>query len=270
VNLRSRESAALEGRAIAVEPPGAMLEAREIVKGQTISGNDDWCDLGGSYCWSGGVKQLTVESLPVMRLHSPGFSARAVAAAEAEWRYFGEQTHDEHDRVVKAGHKEDAAALYWDRVRTYWVDGTNTRGLDGRNTDSPWSAAFISWLMRKAGAGHRFRYSTRHAVYISQAIRDSQQQRAEAGYWCYPLDQQKPEVGDLVCFTREDGVTYDQQKGGDYKSHCDLVVEVTDGAASIIGGNIGNSVTLRTLPLNADGYLAPRERLFGLMKCRIG
>ena len=47
------------------------------------------------------------------------------------------------------------------------------RGLPGRSQDGDyaWSAAFIDYVMRMAGAGDRFPYSPSHADYINEARR---------------------------------------------------------------------------------------------------
>src|SRR5262249_27073323 len=139
--------------------------------------------------------------------------------------------------------------------------------------DVPWSAAFISWVMKTAGAGERFRYSAQHSAYISRAIQDRQQTHESAGYWCFRLNEAKPLVGSIGCWAREPGVDYDHQKNGDYKGHCDLVVSVAADQVEIVGGNVGNSVTRRPVGLDRNGFLLETshggEQPFGLMQCRI-
>jgi hypothetical protein len=223
-----------------------------------------------------GAFQLTVPAdaadFAAMETGATGFGVKAATIATGEWNFFGQQTYDLAGTTAHKGHDEGDDGWY-QRVGTYWLDGTNTHGLDGRDHDSPWSAAFISWVMRTAGAGTRFRYSTQHSVYISQGIRDFANRREAAGYWTVRLAEAPPKVGDLVCWARESGVDYDHQKGGDYKGHTDLVVAVDAGEIFVIGGNVGNSVTRRPLKRNADGTLAATghggETLFALMQCRL-
>lgn len=38
----------------------------------------------------------------------------------------------------------------------------------------PWSAVFISWVMRQAGAGSAFAYSTAHREYVGAAKRNAE------------------------------------------------------------------------------------------------
>lgn len=195
-----------------------------------------------------------------------------LAICSQEWGYFGRQEYDINGTAIVVGHKEQQPG-YASRIGTYWKVGTNTDGIDGTKTDWPWSAAFISWAMKTAGAGDRFRYSTKHSVYIAQAIRDRISGRQEAGYWCQRLNEYQPQPGDVMCWAREPGIDYDNQKQGWYDGHCDIIVQVTKDHVWVIGGNIGNSVTKRPFARGADGFLSPivvnGENLFGIMQCRI-
>ncbi|MBX3581652.1 MAG: DUF2272 domain-containing protein [Rhizobiaceae bacterium] len=219
--------------------------------------------------WAGGA--ALPPQLPPAGLGS-GFVAELVRICNQEWEYFGRQQYDEAGNAVSTGRKEQEVP-YSTRVGQYWNYGTNTPGIDGTQTGWPWSAAFVSWAAKSAGAGSRFRYSTQHSVYVFQAIRDRVAGRAEAGYWCERLNEYRPAVGDILCWGREAGVDYDSQKDGWYKGHCDVVVEVATDYVWIIGGNVGNSVTKRPVRKNAAGYLSPvvinGENLFGIMRCRI-
>lgn len=200
-----------------------------------------------------------------------GFGGRAVAIALQEWDFWGGQTYDVAGHATRVGHKEGTDG-WCQRVETYWEEGVNVRGIDGRDHDSPWSAAFVSWVMRCAGAGARFRYSTQHSVYVSQAIRDKMQAKMSAGYWGVRLNEETPSLGDVVCWSRQPGIDYEHQNGGDYLGHCDLVVEIRGNGIDVVGGNVGDSVTRRPLAL-ADGFIKPvsygGEQLFALMKNRI-
>jgi hypothetical protein len=200
------------------------------------------------------------------------FAERLRLVAGGQWDFFGQQTYDVNGHALRVGHKEGEDGIF-QRIGEYWLEGTNTHGLDGRDHGVPWSAAFISWSMKQAGAGNRFRYSTQHSVYISQAIRDRLNARADAGYWGFRLNEQAPDVGDIVCWAREDGVDYDNQKNGNYKGHCDIVVQKSDGMVFVIGGNVGDSVTKRPLRLAPNGFLQPTveggETVFALMENRM-
>jgi GH25 family lysozyme M1 (1,4-beta-N-acetylmuramidase) len=207
------------------------------------------------------------------------FAAAATMTATQEWNYFGNQTYDIQGQLTHLGHKEGEGPSepggknWYKRVGDYWLQGVNMSGIDGRDHNMPWSAAFISWVMKTAGAGDRFRYSSQHSAYIYQAIRDLLRQRPTAGYWCWRLNELKPSVGDIVCWSRQSGIDYEHQNNGDYAGHCDLIVQVDAAQVQVIGGNVGDSVTKRPLALNAAGFLAPTvqhgETLFAVMQNRI-
>ena len=198
------------------------------------------------------------------------FIPTIVQTAAAQWEFFGEQTYDIDGRSVQNGHKEGEDGFY-QRIGQYWLEGTNTRNIDGRDHEFPWSAAFISWVMKTSGAGNNFRYSTQHSVYISQAVRDHLNNN-NVGFWGWRLNERKPAVGDLVCWARESGVDFDHQKSGNYAGHCDIVVAVEADEIFVIGGNVGDSVTRRPLALDG-GFLAERkpggESLFAIVQNRV-
>lgn len=129
--------------------------------------------------------------------------------------------------------------------------------------DTPWSAAFISYLMHQAGlTDSQFNFSATHANYIRGAF------LAGDGYAYRACDPRTtiPRVGDLICYSRdrEPLVGYAAWKaaapriGGGTKSHCDLVVSVDRKSSRIetVGGNVLQSVSMRKMKLNAAGTLS--------------
>jgi hypothetical protein len=175
-----------------------------------------------------------------------------IAQATAEWEFFEKQEYDIDGTMIKRG-KQETDEGFWQRVGIYWGDGVGQR-LTGKNTDFPWSAAFISFLMQKVQAGARFKFSAQHSVYIRAAIRAREREDTKYGFWGFRLSERAPEVGDLVCYAREAGISFDT-KSADYKAHADLVIEKLDGAIRVIGGNVGNSVSRKTLRLNDQSLL---------------
>lgn len=143
-------------------------------------------------------------------------------------------------------------------LRGYWTDGA---GLPGGAADratlerTAWSAAFISWLMRQAGAEGRFRYAAGHTAYCAAAKRNRLANDLANPFWLYRVTERAPEAGDLVCTGREDsGVTFDNVDDGQArKSHCDLVVGVAPGRLTVIGGNVGNSVGRKLIRTDEAG-----------------
>lgn len=226
---------------------------------------------GGDGASAEAILAAATARLPSDASPSGAFAQRAVDTAVSEWDRFEHQTYNLQGQTTHVGRKEGEDPWY-KRIGDYWKHGVLDSTLDGRD-DVPWSAAFISWVMRTAGANGRFNYSPQHSVYISRAIRDMKRNNTDAGYWCYRLHAERPSPGDIVCWGRQAGIDYDHQNGGDYKGHCDIVVSVGDDEIEIIGGNVGNSVTRRPLKLLEDGTIKPivqhGENLFGLMKCRL-
>jgi hypothetical protein len=56
-------------------------------------------------------------------------------------------------------------------------------------------------------------------------------------------------------------------KKEDYESHSDIVVAVRPGEADLIGGNVSDSVTRKTIALHPDGRIKDKKnRSFVVMK----
>lgn len=177
----------------------------------------------------------------------------------------------------------------WQRVATYWLGSGTLASVAERPgalqcqqadlpdaathcrsflLDTPWSAAFISWLMRQAGIAD-FPVSASHIPYVAAA-----HARPDAGpYRTADPYSTRLRPGDLVCHLRgrtqalgyaglmqalADGTTTG------WPSHCDLVVASNPGGnrtVYAIGGNVLNTVTLRLMPLDARGALLPAPLL---------
>lgn len=217
--------------------------------------------------------------------------ARAVQIACQEHRLWREPFINQYGRLVKVGPMEaerDALAdgsFAWRRVLFYWQNSVGVADLFRGKTlpfyddaplnealtrvqilDTPWSAVFISYLMRQAGyTEEAFHFSDGHIRYIKPAYA-----AASNPTYAFKLHQplQTPlAAGDLLCYARETprvfgvrGFNYwlaqhhaDQQS---LKMHCDMVVNIQGNRAFTIGGNVVQSVTMRELKLTARGTLA--------------
>ncbi|HET7834404.1 MAG TPA: DUF2272 domain-containing protein [Variovorax sp.] len=130
--------------------------------------------------------------------------------------------------------------------------------------DTPWSAAFVSWLARQAGLGaDEFQFSEAHADYAGAAWQAGSAEAAgrPTAYAMRACDitRTPPRVGDLVCQARGTGAGLDsfekigealaarRSGGGALPMHCDVVVAVDALGFDAIGGNVLQSVTLRRL-----------------------
>ncbi|HQT76895.1 MAG TPA: DUF2272 domain-containing protein [Rhodopila sp.] len=213
---------------------------------------------------------------PFAKVPYQPFSRQAVVAiALREWRLFGRNIADPEADATRTVKPEREQGL-WQRVGEYWWLGLNagstesawTGKHDGQGRIFPrdedgeyaWSAAFISYVMRIAGAGDRFPYSADHADYINAAKR---MKLGQPGKWLVVAERVQdyaPRLGDLVCFGRGTarGLRYDDlPTPGLFTSHCDIVVN-TDmpGQIAVIGGNVEDSVTMNYVPVTDDGRLA--------------
>lgn len=130
--------------------------------------------------------------------------------------------------------------------------------------DTPWSAAFVSWLARQAGlADGEFVFSEAHADYAGAAWQAGAAEAAgrSTRYAMRACDitQTPPRVGDLVCqargaragldtFARIGEVLAEWPTGGAaLPMHCDAVVAVDARGFDAVGGNVLQSVTRRRL-----------------------
>jgi hypothetical protein len=137
----------------------------------------------------------------------------------------------------------------------------------------PWSAVFISYVMRTAGAGSAFAYSTLHQTYIRAARQNRLSGNAASPFWAFRATEVAPVVGDLVCAARENsGATYDNIGDPQVRAtHCDVVVEVQPDRVRAIGGNLSQTVGekwLRTLPDGRLSLTGSQSDLFAVIRCR--
>jgi hypothetical protein len=216
---------------------------------------------------------------PFARIPYQPFSREAVVAiALREWRLFGQNVADpEADaaRVIKPEREEGL----WQRIGEYWWIGLNAgaaeSGWTGKHDghgdefspdsdgDYAWSAAFVSYVMRIAGAGERFPYSADHADYINAARQVSLGQQTTWVVAAERVQDYAPRPGDLVCFGRgtASGLRFEDLPTMElFTSHCDIVVDtMVSGRIAVVGGNVEDSVTINYVPVTADGKLAAPE-----------
>ena len=213
---------------------------------------------------------------------SPPLGRELAAVALREHALMGGALIDAGGGLIRQGlaeaERERAAGSdrsAWRRVLGYWQatpDAGPLRMAAGSAlqqrasiVDRPWSAAFISHVMRAAGLGRaEFRASASHHAYVRAAFAST---RSEArggdtpyAYRACDLADTAPRVGDLLCATREGDARFDTFErvraaldAGPLLMHCELVVRQDSSAIEAIGGNVVQSVTLRRLGLAADG-----------------
>jgi hypothetical protein len=199
--------------------------------------------------------------------------AAIVAVALREWRLFGASVNDDdHLNWDKPERNEGL----WQRVGEYWSVGMNPGAPEARRTGKhdeygrefppeddekyAWSAAFVSYVMRTAGAGSAFPYAPDHATYINAAKRMT---LGMDNGWLVTAERPRsyaPVPGDLICYGRDraKSLHYDDLPTAElFPAHCDIVVgPPNSGVISVIGGNVQDTVTMRHIPVAANGRLA--------------
>lgn len=217
--------------------------------------------------------------------HSPPFArtpyvpfsrAEAVAIALQEWRLFGQTVDDDpppphfepapgDDPARVPGHWERIGEYWWlgqdaDRPESAWTGMHDENGQEideSRDDYYAWSAAFISYVMRTAGAGARFPYSPSHYVYINVG---KEMKLGRTSGWAVVaerVDTYAPMPGDLICYSRERfKLTYEKLPRRRFAGHCDIVVVRDKAQISVIGGNVDHAVTMKHVPVTEDGRLA--------------
>jgi hypothetical protein len=134
------------------------------------------------------------------------------------------------------------------RLRDYWKQGAKVNASDSYYINNAWSGAFISYIMRKAGAGDQFPYNALHANYINKAKQN--RKNNIKSFQAFRKTEVPVTVGDLICYPRQEGITY--ESNGTYFAHCDIVTEVTPGKAIAIGGNVSDSVKKSAYNLDSN------------------
>ena len=197
-------------------------------------------------------------------------TTKLIETAQAEWERWGFSSRPLHGRPAIGGTERRTPFVSF--VNDYWkaVDKPNWNG----NTPQPWSAAFISFCFKKAGAGQGFPYSAGHVGYCGAIVRSPSRYPAFAF-----ADQETTalDVGDLILAARSgDGCVAPPRTHATalvalrqaqwFCSHADLVVAVRAGEIDVVGGNVSNSVTMTTY-LTRDGRISdPRHVWLGVVK----
>jgi hypothetical protein len=202
---------------------------------------------------------------------APFSRAAAIAIAQREWRLFGSKVDDDPPGTrgpLPPPEKPERAQGLWQRVGEYWWEGlppdaelTSASGIHdahGRpiadDTLTPWSAAFISYVMRLAGAASRFPYSASHSTYINAAAAGT-----NPILRAHSVETYTPQAGELICHGRgQDGALRfsDLPTDRPFASHCDLVVDATPTQLTVIGGNVDDAVSAKHVPVSSAGRLA--------------
>jgi hypothetical protein len=145
-----------------------------------------------------------------------------------------------------------------DRIRTYWT----ALGKTFPGVSTPWSAVFVSWCVKSAGATKKeFHFSDQHSKFVFWAIHNAETN--DGLFRAYPIEECAPSVGDIIHNNRpKKKLTFKYAAlHDDYPSHSAVVVatghDSTGRYATTIGGNEGDpgSIRRRRVVLNEDGLI---------------
>jgi len=191
---------------------------------------------------------------------------RLLDVARSEWSDWGQPTWNLRTGAQVRGASDN------DPVRAQYIKDTYCRPLRQHPTiaeisddDYYWSAVGMSYLFRRAEfTRHEFPFSKRHSTWITKFIAARRSGEA-AIYHGYRLQTAgiTPEVGDLVGYAGG-GVTFERaqryfDRTGRYESHTDLVVDRRAGEIDVIGANVMDSVAMKTVPLDENGFISDRS-----------
>ncbi len=178
------------------------------------------------------------------------------------------------------GNGHEKSAPYYRYVGEMWA--AINQPYDGRSKypsgeDVPWSAAFISWIVRKGGPAYaNFKFDASHSVFVNNAIKARMTNRLDKPFWGYRITEKQPELGDIIQRNRSGGTfTYAYaENNSQYISHSDIVVEARPDMVRVVGGNVGNTVSLggpsQEYELDANGFIRPNQGVIALLKNRAG
>ncbi|MER8811259.1 DUF2272 domain-containing protein [Mesorhizobium australicum] len=204
------------------------------------------------------------------------FSDDLIKVARREWtRWGGPMEKIDGTLLGFTDPRMEAKHPFWTYVGEYWKSiGSN---LDGRD-DPAWSAAFICYCFKEAGAKKRFPYQDNHSIYVSQIDSGKFAGLSLEDPGATPLA-----FGDLLWASRtghdcrtppssfadakKELKKIREKKADSFCSHCDIVVELRIGEADVIGGNVKQAVTRTTYKLDSQGKIRDGRRNFvGIVK----
>ncbi len=194
-----------------------------------------------------------------------GFTVLDYTRAESfNWRARGRYRRWSLLKPTDAVRVADSIAGYWSVTPegAWIIENQNERwNRSGAETRwrTPWSAAFISWVMCESGLSEpaQFHRAVAHHRYIDQAIRARDGDGPSAAFTAHDVGETSISPGDLLCSGRRPAYrsVADRrgQMGEGARTHCDVVVALDTAHNRIlaIGGNVRATVGLKLLPASS-------------------
>ena len=204
------------------------------------------------------------------------FIDELVKVARREWtRWGGPAERIDGTLVGFSDPRMEDKSPFWTFVGEYWHSINIDR--DGRDPQA-WSAAFICYCFKEAGAEQRFPYDGNHSIYVAKIDSGKFAGLSLADPGTTPLA-----IGDLLWASRtgtdcrtppstfadakKEAKRIREHKADSFCSHCDIVVEIRAGEADVIGGNVKQAATRTTYKLDTQGRIRDGRRTFiGVIK----
>ncbi len=156
---------------------------------------------------------------------------------------------------------DEADTILCKQIKKYWTD----LKLGFTSCVSvPWSAVFVSWCVKQAGANvTEFKFAAAHSVFVFEAIKNAR--NGMGVFRGVDIAADTPAIGDIIQNNRG-GTSHDfafASTHKNYTSHSAIVIETgtdAEGAYALtIGGNEGNSVRQTVIRLTPQGFIKQRS-----------
>ncbi len=146
------------------------------------------------------------------------------------------------------------------QIQRYWTD----LGFTFTSCVTvPWSAVFVSWCVKQAGAtATEFKFAQSHSKFVYKAIANKLQNTGV--FRGHKINEYQPKIGDIIHNNRSgNSLTYEYATNHDsYESHTAIVIEVGEDNngkyAMTIGGNEGDSIRIKEIRLDKNGFIKQR------------
>lgn len=146
-----------------------------------------------------------------------------------------------------------------------WTEDIGEAFVSCTSNDHPWSAVFVSWCVKEAGATEsEFKFSKRHSVFVHKAIQDAI--NGTGVFHGLDISAHAPNVGDIIQHNRGGArFTFDHARRNlKYKSHSVIVIQSRQDEqgrfALCIGGNEGDAIRRTKVRLTPQGFVQQRGR----------
>jgi len=226
--------------------------------------------------------------------YPPAARERLLAVAVAEWRDWGAIDVAGWARLPSGG---EAAPANFPRVLAYWSSVPEGPAIIAREraaytatlaggaaaplwSEVPWSAAFVSHVVRTAGIdAAEFPPTAAHVTYIDALLAQALAFPDQAPFVPHAPGERPAAPGDLLCADRSALAlphwTARLAETGRFRPmHCDIVTGRAGRQALAIGGNVADAVVRRRFPTDDAGIVLPappgEPRFVLLLENRLG